>query len=162
MSTMSQGAAPIQMQPTRPGVFSLARLALCMLPLLVLALWIVALSSLATAGNTATASSPARMPVQVPASAKNSRVVMLEVGISVVRRPSSGQLGAVVRFKKPGGSASEVGRVSIAGDGQDYQFNVGPLSAGSGEVEVSVVDRAGGPAPSGAELSIGHAEVVTR
>lgn len=162
MSAISQGADPIKMQPVKPGVFSLPRMLFCMLPLLVLALWIVALSSLATAGNTATASSPARLTVQIPASAKNSRVVMLEVGISVVRRPSSGQLGAVVRFRKPGGSASEVGRVSIAGDGQDYQFNVGPLSAGSGEVEVSVVDRAGGPAPLGAELSIGHAEVVTR
>jgi hypothetical protein len=162
MSALSQGAAQTNMQSLKSGAFALSRVLFCMLPLLVLALWIVALSSLATAGNTATASSPARVPVQVPASAITSRVVMLEVGISVVRRPSSGQLGAVVRFKRPGGSASEVGRVSIAGDGQDYQFNVGPLSGGSGEVEVSVVDRAGGPAPSGAELSIGHAEVVAR
>ncbi len=33
-------------------------------------LWIVALSSLATAGGTATAEAPARMSVQIPAAAK--------------------------------------------------------------------------------------------
>jgi hypothetical protein len=143
-------------------LFSIRRVALCLLPLLVLALWIVALSGFATAGSTATVSSPARVSVPIPALAQNASVVMLEVGISVIRRPPSGQLGAVVRFRRPGGAASEVGRVALVGDGQNYQFNVGRLPGGSGEVEVSVVDRGGGPAPSGAELSIGHAEIVTR
>ena len=138
------------------------RVLLCALPLLVLLLWIVALSSLATAGSTATASSPARMAVHIPQG--GAGVTMLEVSLSVVRKPPAGQLGAVVRFKRPGGAAVEVGRVTIVGSGQSYQFNVtGSLSAGgAGEVEVAVIDRGGGPAPSGAELSIGRAEIVTR
>ncbi len=46
--------------------FSLRRMLLCSLPLLVLLLWIVALSGLASAGGTATADQPARLSVQVP------------------------------------------------------------------------------------------------
>jgi hypothetical protein len=146
-----------------PGNFSVRRVLLCLLPLLVLLLWIVALSSLATAGSTATASSPARLPVEIPAAARSARVVMLEVAISVVSKPPSGQLGAVVRFRRPGHSSTEVGRVSIVGDGQSYQFNIpGSLSDGSGEVEVALIDRSGGSAPSGAKLSIGSARIVTR
>jgi hypothetical protein len=141
---------------TKP--FSLRRMMLCSLPLLALALWVLALSNLASAGSTATASSPARISVRIPASAKDANVVMLEVAISVARRPSSGQLGAVVRFR-----GTEVGRVSIVADGESYQFRVpGTLSGGSGDVEVSLIDRDGGAAPSGAALSIGHAEIVTR
>ena len=57
----------------------------------------------------------------------------------------------------------ELGRVSIVGSGQSYQFNVGSLPAGgSAEVEVALIDRGGGPAPAGAELSIGRVEFVTR
>ena len=140
---------------------------LCALPLLVLMLWIVALSSLATAGGTATAASPARMSVQVPAAAKSAGVVMLEMSIAVTRkavgRPSwrgGPACGA------PGGSAVEVGRVSLGGEQSSYQFNVahalGQSSGGSAEVEVSVIDRGGGPPPSGATLSIGRAQIVTR
>ena len=137
--------------------FTLRRMLLCLLPLLVLALWIVALSGLASAGGTATAEQPARVSVQVPAAARNSGVVMLELGLSVVRRPSSGVLGAVVRLR-----SAEVGRVTIAGGAQRYQFNVGPLSGGSADVEVELIDRGGGPAPSGAALSISRAQIVTR
>ena len=93
---------------------SAAPCVLCTLPLLVLVLWIVALSGLATAGGTATADQPARMSVQVPASAKSSSVVMLEIEHrGDAEAPPSGQLGAVVRLRPPGGSAVEVGRVSI-------------------------------------------------
>ena len=142
--------------------FSVGRVSLCLLPLLVLALWVLAFSGLASAGGTATAESPARISVQVPASAKGAGVAMLDVSIAVVRKPASGQLGAVVRFRRPGGSMTEVGRVSIVGGGQSYQFNVGSLSGGSAEVEVLLFDRGGGPAPAGAALSIGRAQIVTR
>jgi hypothetical protein len=59
----------------------------------------------------------------------------------------------------------EVGRVSIGEDGS-YQFNVaralGQSPGGTAEVEVSVIDRGSGPPPSGAALSIGRAQIVTR
>jgi hypothetical protein len=150
----------------KPNYFAPRRVLLCLLPLLVLMLWIVALS-VATAGGTATATSPARMAVNVPATAKNPGVVMLEVSIGVMRKASNGHLGAVVRVRPPGGGdAIEVGRVSITGDGQSYQFNVsravGAASAGPAEVEVSLIDRGGGPPPADAALSIGRAQFVTR
>lgn len=153
--------AAIEIRPTR-SYFSFRRVFFCTLPLLVLVLWIVALSSLATAGGTATASSPARVSVQVPPAAKSAGVVMLELSVSVSRKPASGNLGAVVRLQRPGGGATEVGRVSIVGNGQSYQFNVGSLPGGTAEVEVALIDRGGGPAPSGAELAIGRVEIVTR
>ena len=146
--------------------FSPRRVFLCTLPLLVLVLWIVALSGLATAGGTATADQPARMAVQIPSSAKSASVVMLEMSIAVTRKAPAGQLGAVVRLRPPGGSAVEVGRVSIPGGSQSFQFNVshalGQGAGGSAEVEVSVIDRGGGAPPSGAALSIGRAQIVTR
>ena len=144
--------------------FSPRRMLLCALPLLVLVLWIVALASLATAGGIATADQPARIAVQVPSSAKNSSVVMLEMSIAVTRKAPAGQLGAMVRLRPSGGSAVEVGRVSIPGGSQSFQFNVSHAlgGAGSAEVEVSVIDRGGGAPPSGAALSIGRAQIVTR
>jgi hypothetical protein len=159
---MSPNSAPVPM-PKRH--FPLHRVLLCALPLLVLMLWIVALSSLATAGSTATASAPARMSVQIPAAAKSAPVVMLERSIAVTRKAPAAHLGAVVRVRPSGGSAVEVGRVSIGEDGS-YQFNVvralGQSPGGSAEVEVSVIDRGGGPPPAGAALSIGRAQIVTR
>ena len=106
------------------------------------------------------------MSVQVPASAKGSNIVMLEMSIAVTRKASSGQLGAVVRLRPSGGGATEVGRVSIASGQQSFQFNVsqalGQAAGGAAEVEVAVIDRGGGPAPSDAALSIGRAQIVTR
>jgi hypothetical protein len=152
--------------PMAKNHFSFRRVLLCALPLLVLLLWIVALSGLATAGGTATAEQPARMSVQVPSAAKGSGIVMLEMSIAVTRKASAGQLGAVVRLRSAGGSAVEVGRVSIPGGQQSFQFNVsqalGQVAGGSAEVEVSVVDRGGGAPPSDAALSIGRAQIVTR
>ena len=157
---MSANSAPMPKKH-----FSLQRVLLCALPLLVLMLWIVALSSLATAGGTATADAPARISVQIPAAAKSAAVVMLEMSIAVTRKVPAAHLGAVVRIRPSGGSAVEVGRVSIGDDGS-YQFNVaralGQSPGGSAEVEVSVIDRGGGPPPSGAALSIGRAQIVTR
>jgi hypothetical protein len=146
--------------------FSPRRVLLCTLPLLALLLWVAALSGLAAANGTATAGTPARLSVHVPPSAKDARVVMLELSIAVTRMPSSGQLGAVVRLRGSGGGAVEVGRVTIKGGSQSYQFNVsralGNRAGGSAEVEVALIDRGGGEPPSGAALSIGRAEIVTR
>jgi len=146
--------------------FAPRRVLLCALPLLVLLLWIVALSGLATAGGTATADAPARISVHVPEGAKGSRIVMLELNIAVTRRPQAGQLGAVVRVRPAGGSAAEVGRISITGNGQSYQFDVsralGRSSSDSADVEVAVIDRGGGAPPTGAALAIGGAQIVAR
>ena len=157
----------VPMSPTKARKhFSFRRLAFCALPLLALLLWIGALSGLATAGGTATADSPARMSVQIPSAAKGAGVVMLEMSIAVTRTPSAGLLGAVVRVRPSGGSAVEVGRVTLGGKDGSYQFNVaravGQSSGGSAEVEVSVIERGGGPPPSDAALSIGRAQIVTR
>ena len=84
---MSANSAPTPMPKKH---FSLQRVLLCALPLLVLMLWIVALSSLATAGGTATAEAPARMSVQIPAAAKSAAVVMLEMSIAVTRKAPAG------------------------------------------------------------------------
>jgi hypothetical protein len=172
MSSMAQEVAkeiahaPAKVAAMPKRYFAPRRVFLCTLPLLVLLLWIVALSGLATAGGTATADQPARMTVQVPSSAKSSNVVMLEMSIAVTRKAPAGQLGAVVRLRPPGGSAVEVGRVSIPGGSQSFQFNVshalGQGAGGSAEVEVSVIDRGGGAPPTGAALSIGRAQIVTR
>jgi len=141
-------------------LFSIRRLSLCLLPLLVLAMWVLALSGFATAGGRATAEQPAQLSVSVPSAAKRANVVMLELGISVVRKPKSGQLGAAIRL-----DGSEVGRVSIVDGAQSYQFNVAQAvrqASGSATVEVELIDRGGGAAPSGAELSISRAQIVTR
>jgi len=168
MSSIAQDVAhqPAKADAMPKRYFSPRRVLLCALPLLVLVLWIVALAGLAAADATATADQPARMAVQVPSSAKSSNVVMLELRIAVTRKASAGRLGAVVRLRPSGGAAVEVGRVSIPGGSQSFQFNVshvlGQGAAGSAEVEVSVVDRGGGAPPSGAVLSIGRAQIVTR
>ena len=157
---------PAKAQAMPKRYFSPRRVLLCALPLLALVLWIVALASLASAGGTATADQPARLAVQIPSSAKSSSVVMLEMNIAVTRKPPAGQLGAVVRLRPSGGSAVEVGRVSIPDGSQSFQFNVshalGQGAAGSAEVEVAVINRGGGAPPSGAALSIGRAQIVTR
>ena len=146
--------------------FSIGRVSFCLLPLLALVLWVVALSSLATAGGTATAASPARISVPVPAAARTANVVMLELSVSVLRRGGTAHLGAVVSIKSAAGATIEVGRFSIAGDQQSYQFNIaralGREPGGSAAVEVALIDRGGGAAPSNAALSIGRAEIVAR
>jgi hypothetical protein len=164
------GSEPAKSQTMPKRYFTPRRVLLCALPLLVLALWVLALSGLASAGGTATADQPARIAVQVPSSVKNASVVMLEMSIAVTRKAPAGQLGAVVRLRPSGGSAVEVGRVSIPDGSQSFQFNVSQAlgqgmtgrAASSAEVEVSVIDRGGGAPPSGAALSIGRAQIVTR
>ncbi len=144
---------------------SIGRVTICLLPLLALLLWIVALSSLASAGDTATASQPARISVAIPAQASGAKVVMLELRVSVLRRPAKGHLGAVVTLRSADATI-EVGRVSIAGREQTYQFNLSRAlsrsSGGSAEVEVVLIDRGGGEAPADAALAVGRAEIVAR
>jgi hypothetical protein len=146
--------------------FSIGRVSFCLLPLLALALWVVALSSLATAGGTATAASPARIPVPVPPAARTANIVMLELSVSVLRKGGTAHLGAVVSIRSATGASTEVGRFSVVSDQQSYQFNIsralGREASGSAEVEVALIDRGGGAVPSGAALSIGRAEIVVR
>ncbi len=90
---------------------------------------------------------------------------MLEMSIAVTRKAPGSHLGALVRVRPPGGSAVEVGRVF---DWRRRQLSVQcgarawQSPGGSAEVEVSVIDRGGGPPPAGAALSIGRAQIVTR
>jgi hypothetical protein len=110
---------------------------------------------------------PSRVLVQIPQAAGTANVVMLELSLRVMNQTATGNLGAVVRLS--GGSGNvEVGRLSIVSGSQSYQFNLGiavkrlGLAGGSAEVEVTLIDRGGGPPPSGVGLSIGQARIVTR
>jgi hypothetical protein len=122
-------------------------------------------------GGVASAGSPLRMSVAIPAHAGDADVVMLEVSLTAAARPKTGHLGALVRLRRPDGRAVELGRVSIApsraGEAQHYQFNVAgalrglPAQGGSAVVEVEAIDRGGGSA-AGARLAIQSARIVTR
>lgn len=126
----------------------------------------------ALAGGVASAGSPARISVAVPAAARGAGVAMLEIGIASSHRAAGGHLGAAVRLRW-GGRSVELGRISVAAAGersaQRYQFNVAPalrrleFTGGSAEVEVELIDRGGGgPLASGAALQVGPARIVTR
>jgi hypothetical protein len=118
------------------------------------------------AGGVATPGSPARLSVSVPPAARGAGVVMLEIAITA-RRPAAGHFGAVVRLRPSGGTAVEVGRISVTGSSeQRYQLNASSAlrGASSAEVEIELVDRGGGGGPmaSGAELVIGDVRIVAR
>ena len=119
----------------------------------------------ATAGSVASAGSPARVSVPIPATARASGVVMLELGITAAKRPA-GHLGAAVRLRRPDGSAVELGRITVTPGGQSYQLNAGALRrmpGGAAEIEVELIDRGGsGPLASGARLTVSRARIVTR
>ena len=151
--------------PTSKKYFSLQLVLLCALPLIVLILWIVALSSLATAGGTATAEAPARISVPIPAAAKSAAVVMLEMSIAVTRKAPAAHLGAVVRVRLQAvlrWRSAAFRLAKTAAISSMWRGRLGRVRAGTAEVEVSVIDRGGGPPPSGAALSIGRAQIVTR
>ena len=138
---------------------------LCALPLIVLILWIVALSSLATAGGTATAEAPARISVPIPAAAKSAAVVMLEMSIAVTRKAPAAHLGAVVRVRLQAvlrWRSAAFRLAKTAAISSMWRGRLGRVRGGTAEVKVSVIDRGGGPPPSGAALSIGRAQIVTR
>ena len=82
----------------------------------------------------------------------------------MVRKPASGQLGAVVQLRRPGGGSVESAafRWSAANRAINSTSAARLSGSGSADVEVALIDRGGGAAPSGAELSIGRAQFVTR
>jgi hypothetical protein len=108
----------------------------------------------------------ARATVQIPQAA--ARVLMLEVSIVAPKRTGAAHPGAVVRLRRAGGEAVEIGRLSISPQDsreQRYQFAIGAavgrlgLAGGEAEIEVEAIDRAGGTAPA---LEITGARVVAR
>jgi hypothetical protein len=131
----------------------------------------------AEAQQTATASAPARISVMLPP-ADSSGMATLELVVSAFRKPASGNIGGVVRLKRPGGGAIEVGRFSIfpaksftasnSGEEQRYRFDVTRalqqlgVTAGSAEIEVALIDRSNGPVPAGAELQVGQIQISRR
>jgi len=131
----------------------------------------------AEAQQTATASAPARIHVSVPQT-DGRGMATLEVVVSAFRKPASGNIGGVVRLKKPGGGAVEVGRFTIlpaqsitasnSDEEQRYRFEVTSalkqlgVAAGSAEVEVALIDRSSGPVPAGTELQLGQVQISMR
>jgi len=131
----------------------------------------------AEAQQTATASAPARIHVSVPL-VDGRGMATLEVAVSAFRKPASGNIGGVVRLRKPGGSPVEVGRLTIlpaqsftasnSGEEQRYRFEVTSalkqlgVAAGSAEVEVALIDRSSGPVPAGTELQLGQVQISMR
>jgi hypothetical protein len=110
------------------------------------------------------AGAQSRSSVNVPASAKNASHVVLELSLRSVRKPQDSNIAAVVRLK-----GQEVGRISlVSGGDQRFQLNVTSvvkeldLAGKSADIEVSLVDRASGGAPSGASLAIGSAHISAR
>ena len=131
----------------------------------------------AEAQQTATAHAPARISVSIP-QADSRGMATLEVAVSAFRKPSSGNIGGVVRLKRPGGGAVEVGRFTImpaqsftasnSGEEQRYRFDVTAalkqlnVAAGSAEVEVALIDRSNGQVPAGTELQLGQVLISMR
>jgi hypothetical protein len=120
-------------------------------------------------GATATAEAPARVSVRIP-QVSAGRSVLLELTIKAVRNPGTATLGGVVRLRRSGGAEAEVGRFSLFAPGADqrFQFNVTEavrqldLSGATAEVEVTLIDRADGRVPAGAQLGVGPVQVDVR
>lgn len=134
--------------------------------LIAVVLALAVLPRAAQAGSVASVGTPARISVSIPAAARASGVVMLDLGITAAKRPP-GHLGAAVRMLRSDGSAVELGRISITPGKQSYQFNVANavqrMQGGSAEIEVELIDRGGsGPMASGARLTVGQARIVAR
>lgn len=125
----------------------------------------------------ATVSLPVRVSVQIPQTARNSRVVMLEVSVRGVRKSDTDHIGAVVTLSRVDGNSVEIGRFSIQSSSfkaanpdeeQRFQFNVTDLvkqldlAGRSADIEVTLIDRANGNTPVAAELIIGNVEIQMR
>jgi hypothetical protein len=131
----------------------------------------------AEAQQTATASAPARISVMLPP-ADGSGMATLELVVSAFRKPASGNIGGVVRLKRPGGGSIEVGRFSVlpaksftasnSGEEQRYRFDVTQalkqlgVTAGSAEIEVALIERSHGSVPPGTELQLGQVQISRR
>ena len=135
----------------------------------------MAQETMATA--TATARSPARISASIPAG--DAGTAMLEIAVTSFRKPPTGNIGGVVRLRKPGAMAVEVGRFSIfpaqsfdtapGDEARRFRFAVADalkqlgLSGGSVvEVVVALVERAGGGVPGVARLVVGSAQIAPR
>jgi len=110
------------------------------------------------------ASAQSRASVNVPKSAKDASYVVLELSLRSVRKAPDDNVAAVVRLK-----GQEVGRISLMpGGDQRFQLNITSavkqmdLAGKSADLEVTLVDRASGGAPTGASLTIGSAQVSAR
>ena len=129
-------------------------------------------------GRNATADQPARLAVMVPRTAMASGAT-LTISVRAYRKPPAGQIGGIVRLKRPGaGQTVEVGRFSIvaassfaaatAEDEKRYRFDIGgalrelQLSGDQAEIEVALYDRSGGQTPLGTELTVGGAQISAR
>jgi len=102
----------------------------------------------------------------------------LEVVVSAFRKPATGNIGGIVRLKRPGGGAVEVGRFTVlpaksftastSGEEQRYRFDVTHalrqlnVTAGSAEVEVALIERSSGQVPPGTELQLGQVQISMR
>jgi hypothetical protein len=131
----------------------------------------------AEAQQTATASAPARIQVSIP-HADSGGMATLEVVVSAFRKPATGNIGGIVRLKRPGGGAVEVGRFTVlpaksftastSGEEQRYRFDVTHalrqlnVTAGSAEVEVALIERSSGQVPPGTELQLGQVQISMR
>ena len=131
----------------------------------------------AEAQQTATANAPARVSVSVP-QAQGGGAATLEIVVSAFRKAGDGNIGGVVRLKRSGGGAVEVGRFTIfpaqsftattSGEEQRYRFDITDalkqlnLSAGAAEVEVTLIDRSNGTVPQGTELQLANAQIARR
>jgi hypothetical protein len=110
------------------------------------------------------AGAQSRSSVKVPPAAKEASYVVLELTLRSVRKPPDSNIAAVVRLK-----GQEVGRISlVSGGDQRFQLNVTSavkqldLAGKSADIEVALVDRATGEAPTGASLAIGSAHISSR
>jgi hypothetical protein len=110
------------------------------------------------------AGAQSRSSVNVPASVRNASHVVLELSLRSVRKPPDSNIAAVVRLK-----GQEVGRISlVSGGDQRFQLNVTDavkgldLAGKSADIEVSLVDRVSGSAPTGASVAIGSAHISSR
>ncbi len=131
----------------------------------------------AEAQQTATASAPARISVSIPRGEVGG-LATLEVVVSAFRKPAWGNVGGVVRLKRPDGGVIEVGRFSIfpaesftastSGEEQRFRFDITRalkeigVSTGAAEVEVALIERSNRPVPAGAELQLGNVQISMR
>ena len=159
--------------------FTLNGIMLSVRALTTLAMVLITFVSMAPslAAEIATVSSPIRVSVQIPQTARNSRVVMLEVSVRGVGKSDTDHIGAVVTLSRVDGNSVEIGRFSILtssfkatnpDEEQRFQLNVTDavkqldLAGRSADVEVKLIDRASGNTPVAAELIIGNVEILMR
>ena len=147
-----------------------------MLSLLVFA-WSAQRLSPTAAQQIATAETAARISVKIPPAVKGTvEPVMLDLVVKAFRNPTMGNIGGVVRIKRPGAANGvEIGRFSIfpsrsfnaldAADEKRFRFDVTSelkridLTGDMAEVEVELIERSNGKVPADTALVIGGAHI---